>query len=115
MDEKIETQIEAVVNNLNATTVARGVTKMLVRRSASAVIVTLIHTHIPEEVLNRNRKIQLSIAAWALGGAASDRAAVWAADRVENYVSIVRMIAKGVYGSSETEEEKPEPVIPTQE
>lgn len=96
LEEEFTETVEEFKKHLTPVKVGRFITKAVVRRAASAVVVTLIHTHMPKDVLDRNRKIQLYIAAWAVGGVVSDGAARWAADNVQSKIELIELVVKKI-------------------
>jgi hypothetical protein len=94
-EQEFEERLDQI-KKMNKITIAKGITKMVVRHSVSAVAVTIVHSLVPKDVLNRNRKIQLYVAAWALGGVTADNASQWAATNVGEKLELIESLFKKV-------------------
>lgn len=77
IEAEFQKRLEEVKNDPKI--VARGAISLIVSSCASAVTGIIIHTLVPKDALSKKQKVQLTVAAWAMGGAAAKRASYWAA------------------------------------
>lgn len=78
IEAEIEKKIEEIKNDPKIVT--KGAIKMVVGYCTSTVATIAIHTLVPKDALSKKQKIQLTVAAWAIGGAVANRAGEWAAN-----------------------------------
>lgn len=105
MDKKTEESLEKI-KKTSKTTIARAITRTVVKRSVSGILVTIIHTQCP--TFNKSQKVQLYVGAWAVGGMIGDKAGDWAADEVSDAIDAVKNVIKIIKG--ETDEDSTEEV-----
>ena len=90
MDEVLEQKIETVKEKSDYKIAARGITKMVVRYSVSATLVTLTKYYCPVD--GKKEKLQLYIGAWAIGGSMGAYAGNWASNRVVETLEIAEQL-----------------------
>lgn len=90
---------------MTKTEIAKAITKLVVRRSVSGAMVTLVHNYCPTET--KAQKAQLYVAAWAMGGVVSKSAADWAADKVGDYIEIMDEVSHWVRDEKDSDKAEP--------
>jgi hypothetical protein len=106
-EEELKKQIDKVKKDPRI--IVKGATKLIVGACVSTVAVTIVNTLVPKDTLDRKHRIQLSVAAWAMGGLAADRASEWAAnDSLFSTIAdgIMNPFVKAEEASEEPTEEK---------
>jgi len=89
--------------------IAKGAISTVVGWGVSAVVGLALHTIVPKDTLTKKQKVQMTVAAWAIGGAVAQRASKWASE--ESLTSgllcgTVRGISKQFNKTEEKTEEK---------
>lgn len=78
IEAEIQKQLEKIKSDPKIIT--KGAIKMVVGYCTSAIATIAIHTLVPKDALSKKQKIQLTVAAWAMGGAVAKSTGEWAAN-----------------------------------
>jgi len=86
-------------------TTAKTVTKFVIGKCVSGVIVTLLHNNV--QTHSKSQKVQLYVGAYVVGAMVSDKAAEWTDKQIDDLVEIGRSV-KSYFSKNKKSEETEE-------